>query len=91
MAVVGDGVGVGGEVAAELADRLGQLARLVAAGGEVGGEVVDGLQGTKDVAVPEEALHPLRLGSDVGRRSLGCAAQALGLLGQHGDPHREVE
>ena len=88
--VVRDGAGVGGEVAAELADRLGQLARLDDGVGEVGGEVVDGLPGTEDVAVPEEPLHPLQLGSDVGRR-LGCAAQALGQLGQHGDPHREVE
>ena len=52
--VAGDGAGVGGEVAAELADRLGELARLDAdvgdVGGEVGGAVVDGLPGTKDVA-----------------------------------------
>ena len=88
--VARDGAGVGGEVAAELADRLGQLARLDADVGEIGGEVVDGLPGTEDVAVPEEPLHPLQLGSDVGRR-LGCAAQALGQLGQHGDAHREVE
>ena len=47
--VVGDGGGVGGEVAAELADRLGELARLDdgVGVGEVGGEVVDGLPGTE--------------------------------------------
>jgi len=39
--VVRDGRGVGGEVAAELADRLCQLARLDADVGDVGGEVVD--------------------------------------------------
>jgi hypothetical protein len=68
LPVVGYGRGVRGEVASELADRLGQLARLDACigVGKVGGEVVDGLPGTEDVAVPEKPLHPLQLGSDVG-------------------------
>ena len=70
--------GVGGEVAAELAGRLGELARLDAdVVGEVGGEVVDGVPGTEDVAVPEEPLQALQLLGDVGGR-LGCGAQALG-------------
>ena len=45
--VVGDGRGVGGEVAAELADRLGQFARLDADVGDVGDEVVDGPRARK--------------------------------------------
>src|SRR5664279_2345172 len=83
---------VDGEVAAELADRLAELARLDdgVGVGEVGGEVVDGLQGTKDVAVPQEPLQPLQLLGDVGG-PLGWAAQTLGQLGQHGDAHRDVE
>src|SRR5664279_83733 len=72
--VVGDGRGVGGEVAPELADRLGQFARLDADVGEIGGEVVDGLPGTEDVAVPEEPLHPLQLLGDIGG-PFGWAAQ----------------
>ena len=63
------------------------LALLAAAGVlvfEVGGDVVDGLQGTKDVAVPQKPFQPLKLGGEGGRQ-LGWDAQALGQLGQHGD------
>ena len=48
------------------------------------------MPGTEDVAAPEEPLQALQLLCDVGGR-LGCGAQALGQLGQHGDPHRDVE
>ena len=97
MAVVGDGRGVRGEVPAELADHLGEFVLpvlvLLAAGVlvfEVGGDVVDGLQRAEDVAVPQKPFQPLQLGGEGGRQ-LGWDTQALGQLGQYGDPHREVE
>ena len=92
-----DGRGVDGEVAGELADRLGEFVlpvRVLRAAGvlvfEVGGDVVDGLQRAKDVAVPQKPFQPLQLGGEGGRQ-LGWDAQAFGQLHHHGDPHREVE
>jgi hypothetical protein len=75
LPVVGDGRGVGGEVAAELTGRPGPLFRFDAGVGvgEGGGEVVDGLQGAEDVAVPEEPLYPWQLCGEDGR-PLGWAA-----------------
>ena len=71
LPVVGYGRGVGGEVPAELAYRLGEFVVpvlvLLAAGVlvfEVGGDVVDGLQRAKDVAVPQKPFQPLQLGGE---------------------------
>src|SRR5664279_2979915 len=76
LPVVGYGRGVRGEVPAELAYRLGEFVLpglvLLAAGVlvfEVGGDVVDGLQRAKDVAVPQKPLQPLQLGGEGGRRA----------------------
>ena len=94
LSVVGDAVGVGPEVAAELGDGLEQLALFGAgvAGVEVELDVFDGLQRAEDVAVPAEPLEPCQLGDDAvgGHRRWGCA-QSFGELGQHGETHRDVE
>ena len=72
--VVGDPPGVDADVAVELADRLEQPGLLRAGLGdvEIDEDVVDGLQGAEDVAVPAEPLQPLQLRADltgeVGRR-----------------------
>lgn len=63
LPVVGDAGGVGPQVAAELADRFAQLA-LLGTGVvdvEVDLDVLDGLQGAEDVAVPAEPLEPGQL------------------------------
>lgn len=72
--VVGDPPGVGADVAVELTDRLEQPGLFRARHGDVeaGEDVVDGLQGAEDVAVPAEPLQPLQLRAElvgeVGRR-----------------------
>ena len=43
---------------------------------EVGGDVVDGLQRAKDVAVPQKPFQPLQLDGEGGRQ-LGWETQAL--------------
>jgi hypothetical protein len=65
--VVGDPPGVGADVAVELADRLEQPGLLRAELGdvEIEEDVIDGLQGAEDVAVPAEPLQPLQLGCDL--------------------------
>ena len=57
---------------------------------EVGGDVVNGLPGTEDVAVPQKPLQFLQLLGDVCGQP-GCRAQSLGKLGHHGDAHGDVE
>jgi hypothetical protein len=67
FAVVGDPLGVGADVAVELADRLEQPGLLRAGLGdvEIDEDVVDGLQGAEDIAVPAEPLQPLQLRADL--------------------------
>ena len=101
--VVGDPLGVGADVAVELADRLEQpsLLRVGLGDLEIEDQVVDSLQGAEDVAVPAEPLQPLQLRADLvgeaGRRLVRDfrvrrgRSQALGRVGHDGDPHRQVE
>ena len=58
---------VGVDVAAELADRLEQpgLLRVGLGDVEIEDQVIDGLQGAEDVAVPAEPLQPLQLRADL--------------------------
>ena len=66
FAVVGDPAGVGPQVAVELAYRLEQLGLLrhrdLRRRGRM--EVLDGVQGAEDVAVPAEPFQPLQLVAD---------------------------
>jgi hypothetical protein len=103
FSVVGDAPGVGTEVAVELAYRFAQFGLFTAGchGIQGHGDVLDGLQGAEDVAVPEKPRQPLQLGADLGggvgrrcgrelriRRRWG---QGLDHVGHDGDSHGDVE
>jgi hypothetical protein len=60
LAVIGDGGGIGSDVAPELAERLAQLGVLrpgISEGLQIEDEVVEELQSPEDVAVPAEPLE----------------------------------
>ena len=68
--VVGDPVGVSTDVGVELTHRLGQSGLFeggfLAAFVELALEVLDGLQGPEDVAVPEEPFEAVQVVADLG-------------------------
>jgi hypothetical protein len=69
FAVVGDALGVGPQVAVELAHRGQQLARLALVGLQdlqIADQPVDGGQGAEDVAVPQKPFQPAQVFADPG-------------------------
>ena len=87
FAVVGDAAGVGAQIGVELAYRLEQL-DLCGTGlfdVEVDLEVLDGVQGAEDVAVPAEPLQPLQLVADlrgeIDRSAWGTPGPVAGVAG----------
>ena len=69
---MGDALGVGAQVAVELAHRFAQLARFLTGVQrfQVDGEVLDGPQGGEDVAVPEKTTLGRRRSSRTSLTSL---------------------